>query len=397
MNYLYSIVFAIIAFNLIGCSSTQVNTQVKTEKVIPPLEYDKLLFEPVEIPAQNDIYVLTEAQKEAFLAYYHDPLNQNIRGYKRLYQYMDQSLDQFNFRGATLRASESLDQMSGNCLSLAIVTTALAKLVDLDVSYEKVNSAPIYHRHHNLMTLSYHVRTHLHQNELIKKEDGFEFIKRKIIVDYFPNSSNVAGKRVVEDDFVALYYNNLAGDALIQEDYPLALSLLNRALSISPQNPSSLNSLAVLFKQNGDLQQAEKVYRYGMEHTTGSVNLLSNYSMLLEEQGRDQEALALQDKIDGIEDDNPYRWLDLANEYYQREQFYRAIKYYSRAIEVGPYLHELHFGLAKAYHALGQVKKAKIAMEQALSWTYIPEEQHLYQAKLSSFAPTPRDAIHPQE
>lgn len=393
----YSIAFALFLLTLTGCTATPVKNKVVAEVKIPQLNYNKALFEPVEIPDQHGIYALTEAQKKEFLDYYYDPANQGLRGIKRLYQYMDRSLDQFSYHGATLQANDALNQMSGNCLTLAIVTTALAKLVDLDISYEKVNSAPIYHRHRNLMTLSYHVRTHLHDNESIKREDGLEFIKRKIVIDYFPNSANVAGKRVREEDFVALFYNNLAGDALVEEDYPLALSLLNKALSISPQNPSSLNSLAVLFKQSGDLAQAEKIYRYAMEHSSGSVNLLSNYSLLLEEQGRDQEALALQEKIDGIEDDNPYRWFDLANEFYDRKQYYRAIKYYSRAIEVGPYLHEMHFGLAKAYHAIGHSRKAKAAMEQALSWTYVPEEQHIYQAKLSSFGPVSRDAVKPQE
>lgn len=375
----------IVLFSLLACSTNPKEKVVSVEVIIPSLEYSQTFFEPVDVTRQSEIFELSDAQKKAFLEYYHAPENQDELGYMRLYKYLEDSLTHFNFRGDTLPAEQALNRMAGNCLTLAILTTALAKTVDLKVSYEKVNSAPIYHRFHHVMTLSYHVRTHLHENEVIKKEDGLEFIKRRMVIDYFPNIRNVSGDKVKERDFIVMFYNNLAGDAIVSEDYALAFSLLDKALSLSPQNASSLNSLAVLFKKLGDKQQAEKIYQYAVQYSSGSLNLLSNYVILLEEQGRNSEAQALLTKLDGIEDDNPYRWLDMGNAYYAKSEFYRAIKYYTRAIEVGPYLHEMHFGLAKAYHAIGQTRKAKEAMEEALSWSYVPEEQNLYQAKLSMF------------
>ncbi len=284
----------------------------------------------------------------------------------------------------------ALVKQSGNCLSLAILTTALARLANVDIDYQRVNSAPVYHRFHNVMTLSSHVRTFLYYPKSEDKEGEVTLVPAKLIVDYFPQGGNVGGNLVKEHEFIAMFYQNLAGDAIVKEQYDLAYSLLHVGLKISPYNPETLNTMAVLFKHIGDNENAELLYKFAMNHTTGSVNVLSNYVALLNETNRSRIAENIENQLANIEDDNPYRWYDVANRHFKRSNFLQAITYYRKAIKTAPYLHEGYFGLAKAYYQLGKNDVASLAMKTAMELAYVPQEQFMYQAKLRLLK-TPQD------
>lgn len=106
---------------------------------------------------------------------------------------------------------------------------------------------------------------------------------------------------------------------------------------------------------------------------------------MLERKGAHKQADMLFDSIEGVFDENPYRWLEVAERQLQKGNVAIAYKYYQRAIEVAPYLHESYFGLARLHHLRGEVYQAKAALKVAHEYAYIPEQKKLYQAKLMSF------------
>ena len=340
-------------------------------------------FSLLDVPEPGDMFYLQDQQKQAFLDYYHATENQHVSGHRRLYEYLDTILDGFHFQGKTHNAATALTEQSGNCLSLAILTTALARLVDLEYDYQRVNSAPIYHRYHNVMTLSSHVRTIVYKPNFAVEDNVVVVRRPRLVIDYFPQSGDINGSKVQFDDFVAMYYQNLAGDALVKEAFPLAYSLLFKAWQIAPNNPETLNSLAVLYSKIGRNEDAERLYNFAMKNDMGTVNILSNYYLLLTEQGRTKEARLLDNGLQLINDDNPYRWLDIADRQYAKSNYSIALKYFKRAIQEAPYLHESYFGLAKVYYSLGLENEAISALHRALELAYVPEEQRLYQSKLS--------------
>lgn len=382
MKLKYHCVNLVLMFNLIsGCGSTQI-VRLHEKPQSNLLQLPPHPFELVEVPEIPDLFYLDEAQKAAFIEYFNDPANQSVKPNKRLFNYLEKILDGFHFQGQTYSASQALTLQAGNCLSLAILTTSLAQLVDLEFSYQRVNSAPVYHRYHNVMTLSSHVRTHLFE-PLPENETGVIVVRRPaLIIDYFPQSGNVSGDKVAYDDFVAMYYQNLAGEALVKEDYPLAYSLLYKGWQLAPENPETLNTLGVLFNKMGRHQDAENVYAYTLKQDKGTVNILSNYHLLLVQQERFDEAKILEASLEKIKDDNPYRWFDIADRQYAKSNYSIALKYYKRALQEAPYLHEGHFGIAKVYYSLGMEKQAKESLTRALELTYVPQEQRLYQSKL---------------
>jgi len=116
--------------------------------------------------------------------------------------------------------------------------------------------------------------------------------------------------------------------------------LLSAALQISPINIETLNTLAVLHKKSGKPDVAESIYRHTLQHTKGSVSILSHYVILLNESNRHVEAAFYEDKYLEIEDDNPFNWHDLAYHAYERENYWKALYLYKKSADMAPYLHE---------------------------------------------------------
>jgi transglutaminase-like putative cysteine protease len=89
-----------------------------------------------------------------------------------LFDYLDVRVSGFTYKGETNTAKQALLKNQGNCVSLAIVTTAMAKLVGLEIEYQKVNSEPVYDMHEDILLLAGHVRTRVYQpNYLMGEED----------------------------------------------------------------------------------------------------------------------------------------------------------------------------------------------------------------------------------
>jgi len=373
---------------LSGCVTTNKNSLAVSnalEKPAPILQWRSDSFVMVDVPSVTDIFQLSEDRQNHFLDYYYAEANLSVAEHIRVYNYISEFLDGFDYKGNTYNAHLASTERAGNCLSLAILTKAYASLVNLDIKFKKVNSAPIYQRNSAITTISSHVQTHLYAPKKIPKDKGsLGVIRSKIIIDYFPSSGGVVGGIVEDQDFSAMYYQNVAAQAIIDGDFDLAYSLLSAAMQLSPHNHETLNTLAVLHKITGNTSLAEAIYLSGIESPVGSVSMLSNYILLLKEGNRLEEVALMQAKYDEIRDDNPYRWYDLANQAYAKEKYSQALKYYEKSIQAAPYLHESFFGQAKTYFHLGNKRKAKIAMKKAAELAYKPSDEKLYLAKLNS-------------
>ena len=95
------------------------------------------------------------------------------------------------------------------------------------------------------------------------------------------------------------------------------------------------------------------------------------------------EAEQLQNRIDNAKDPSPFRWVTLGNEHYKNKDYRRALKYYSKAIELAPYIPQGYAGKAKTLYLLGEQHQAKEALTLALEKVHQPELERLYQAKLT--------------
>ncbi len=245
---------------LLGCASNKFNENailsleqhkggdhklVFSHETLDSLLYDEE-FKKLEQPSK-DLFSLNNEQIEAFKNYYFDPKHADIRKHIRFGHYLESVVSGFSYRGETYTAQETLLEASGNCLSLAIMTTALAKLAGLEISYQHVDSRPIYAKHGNILLLSSHVVTKVYEpdEDIAKKPNTITLNRPHVVIDYFPTRGAVKGSKVEEHDFVAMYYQNKATKALVEKDYDEAYAFVKKGLLKSPSNPETLNLLGV--------------------------------------------------------------------------------------------------------------------------------------------------------
>ncbi|MFC3092593.1 hypothetical protein DRW07_00035 [Alteromonas sediminis] len=373
----------LVVMMLTGCASKPNSNQVTAYKPTPPPPLRGELPTHLNKSNPEGLFSLNELQRSQFHAFFYDEDNTDIAPHKRLAHYLESQMSSFDYKGRTLKASQAMDEMEGNCLSLAIVTAGLAQSVGLKVQYRRVNTPPIYQRKNNILTLSSHVQTRVFSPNVPPHSDFANIILGSYaVIDYFPSSEYVVGKRVAQKDAIAMYYQNLAAEKMMKNQMQEALAYLYKGLSIAPQNASLLNAVAVVYKRQGFLKDALNVFAYGVEYSGGSLVLFENYAQLLASIGRVEEAEEIADKYSFVDDDNPFVWLDLAAEKEKKGNWRKASAYYRKAVEMGPYLHESHFGLAKSYSALGKEAAALRHMKKATALARYEEEQPLYSKKL---------------
>ena len=185
------------------------------------LVFDTDAFGPrPEMVTPTELFDLREHQQRAFLTYFHDPENEGVPPHERIYNYLFATTAEFDFHSDTRTAIETLDSAAGNCLSLAILTTALARLVDVDTGYQLIDSTPVFERRGSVISKGIHVRSILYdptwqvvEGETARRRPGIRF-------DYFTDGTEQARLigNLSNEAYLAMYYSNVAGEAMARGD-----------------------------------------------------------------------------------------------------------------------------------------------------------------------------------
>jgi len=372
---------AVIAM-LSACQNLPVTKVVESESVIAEPEWESSTFKYTPVEKPSSLFSLSLEQQQKFLSYYYAPENQDIAPNFRLADYLNKLLEHFDYAGDTLTASEALSKQSGNCLTLAVLTTALAKLVSLEVYYQQIHTPPLYRRVNGVLTTSTHVRSIVLEPQH-EKQDGVIFFRSRAVIDYFPSASNALGEYIGEEAFISMYYQNMAANVMGNKSGDLAYSYLSEAMNLDNTNPETINTLAVLYRKHGLHEHARNLYEFVIDNENKSVHTLTNYAVLLDSVG-DKKALSrLGELYLRADDSNPYRWYDLGNVALKKGDYERATIFYRRAVEEGPYLAEGYLGLSKAYYFRDNIERALVMMKKAVSLSY-QSNRGLYAAKLEA-------------
>ena len=354
------------------------------------LSFDDGHFGPAQavIPVE-EIYRLSNTQETAFREYFEHPGRQDIPPHQRVWYYLQEITMDFHYQGETYDAGEALERSSGNCLSLAILTTALARLAGVETAYQLVESEPVFESHGSVVFKARHVRTMLFQPEDEGESGKYVLRRGGLLVDYFPTTGSRFVSNISENQYAVMYYNNLAGEAIAGEDYNRAFWLLKKSLELEPDNAGTINAMAILYRRTGDLAKAEEIYKYGIERLDQKVSLLRNYRVLLEQTGRDEEVKAINSRLARLDDPSPFDWLHSGDSAYLDGAFSDAVFFYRKAADIAPYLHESYAGMAKAYYMMGQRKDAEREFKHALQYSQRSSTRSMYEAKLVALG------IHP--
>jgi len=353
---------------------------------VPVVFDDYAAFGPrPDMPSRDDIFYLNDGQREEFLGYFNASEHREVDPHRRITNYLQRFGKAFNYQGDTFTAETTMSTQGGNCMSMAVLTTALANVVDVEVGYQLVDSIPVYELEDDLAFRGQHVRSYLFDPGYVPDSDAFMIVRRPgIIVDYFPSGREHFIGNISEEEYVAMFYRNRAATALAEDNFNGAFWYLKESMAFAPEHPDAINTMAVLHRRVGEEERAENLYLYGIKIAEEKVSLMKNYRNMLRYQGREDEALAIESQLHQLEDPSPFQWLSLARESFERGDYALSVRMYDKALEVAPYLHDAHLGKVQAQLNLGQLSAAVESLDTATEYMYEPEQRSMYVAKLTT-------------
>lgn len=334
----------------------------------------------------NDVFALTQSQEKDFFEKYNSPKYSNLTPNRRIGEYLENHLENFNFHSDTLIATNSLAKDLGNCLSLAILTKSLSKLADVEIAYQLVETPPVYQKENGLLLSSQHVRTVLYNSTDAPIGSLTHLFRGKIYIDYFPSAGTRFLRKVDENEFFSMFYRNKAVEAMIANKLNIAFANLKKALAFKQDDGQAINIMAVLHQKVNQFEYAEKLYLYGLKYSKDKFELLNNYHSLLERLNRHDEAKKIAHNLESYVDPNPFKWVALGDKAYHAKDYYAAISYYRKATKMAEYLHEPHAGIARSHYMLGNIQMAQVSMNKALKNSHREQTISLYQRKYELFS-----------
>ncbi len=377
---LFSKLLILTTFNFLVACGSVTPFNVKQNYSEQDLFADNLFKDPPYIPPIDEVFALTQKQKDHFLSEFHSKEYRSLSDSQRIFKYLQNQLNNYNFHSETLNATDAMALNSGNCMSLAILTKALSQLTHVGISYELARTPPVFQREGNLELNSQHIRAEVY-NKTTKMSRQFLRPNDRVKIDYFSTLGSRTLRKVNKLEFHSLYYSNLAAEAMIRGDDNLTYWYLQEAIKVKKDNVIAINMLGVLYQRMGLLELAETAYQYGLSFGRSQLELLNNYHKFLIANNRLSEAKVIANELTNYNDPDPFKWLDLADREFKLNNYRKSIKLYEKAIEKANYLHQPYAGLAKAYFQLGYYDKASKAMELAMEHVHNRQNASIYQAK----------------
>jgi tetratricopeptide (TPR) repeat protein len=282
----------------------------------------------------------------------------------------------------TRNASEAFEARSGNCLSLVIMTAALAKHLGLPVRYQSVFVDSSWTRSGNLYFSSGHVNVTLGKKALDSRF-GVD-TDTAWTVDFLPPEElrGQRGRVIGEDTIVAMYMNNRAAESLARGHLDEAYGWAREAVVQSPAFLSAYNTLGVIYLRHGNLPQAAQTLRHVLDREPDNTVAMSNLARVLGELGQTVESELLSKRLAQIEPYPPFHFFDLGMVALQAGDLKSARDLFTKEVKRAAFHHEFHFWLAIANLGLGDTAQARkhliIARENSPTF----DDKALYSAKL---------------
>ncbi|WP_258194407.1 tetratricopeptide repeat protein [Janthinobacterium sp. PAMC25594] len=349
---------------------------------LPPIFNDSD-FAPATAIDAGQVFALSDAMRQYVQTQVRQAThNGNPRTalYEALY---DKSRLKLEYDAAMTRnARETFAARQGNCLSLVIMTAALAHELGLQVRYQEVLGEESWSRSGDMYFVAGHVNLVLGQR-LGDNPNNYD-AKGMMVIDFLP-SGDVAGYRtreISEATVLAMYMNNRAAETMSEGQLEQAYWWARAALLQDPSFNGAYNTLGVIQLRHGDLAQARRTLTHALMRAPDNTLLLSNLAQALEASGLPDEALPLRRRLLALQPQPPFHYFNLGKAAMQQNDYVQAIRLFSREIARDPYYHEFHFWLAQAYARMGQLAQADRQLELAMDNSTTRSEHGLYAAKL---------------
>jgi Flp pilus assembly protein TadD len=215
---------------------------------------------------------------------------------------------------------------------------------------------------------------------------------RSTTIDFLPptDGSRLPVDEISEDRVIAMYLNNRAGEALAAGQLNDAYWWARAAVQKDAGFPEALNTLGVIYRRHGDLAMAELAFRDILRRQHDDPQALSNLALVLGDQGRSAEAVAVVARLRRLEPHPPYADFERGMLALQDGNYEAARVAFAAEVHRDEDNHEFHFWLALALAHLGRTDEAARELQSAIDTSTSSRAAQVYARKLERL----RNAMH---
>ncbi len=258
--------------------------------------------------------------------------------------------------GNTKTAIETYESQSGNCLSMTNLFIAMARYSGLDANYHLVKARPEWEQSGNTLIWTQHINS----TGILRDGDRY-------VLDFLPQrgkpEQNI--KSVTDNYALAIYYNNLAAEAIIAGDYPQALVSLRAALRLEPEMADAWNNMGATQRRLKRVDLAKASYQQAIVFDAFNNTAMSNLSRMYLKEGNIELGEYYAEKVKRHRSKNPYYRYAQGKSALRTEDFELAREELNAAILLKKDEAVFFDALAQAYKGLGDAEKSLISLRIA--------------------------------
>ena len=244
---------------------------------------------------------------------------------------------------STKTAIETYNSRRGNCLALANLFVASARHVGLDARFQTVEVRPTWDQSGGTLIRYEHIVA-------TGKIPGENYI-----LDFLPGFTlEGRSSEIISDEAaLALYYNNLGAESIVEGQMEASIFNLRKALALSPENSDIWNNFGAAMRRTGQKELAEFSYRRSLLADSHNYSALSNLEHFYHAEDRVAEGDLIKKRADTYRRRNPYYYYFVAVGAFKGGYKEEAIDILKHAIRMEPDEPMFHQALAQAYGAIG--------------------------------------------
>lgn len=378
----------VLGLLLAGCASAPPSPS----RAGPELFHDDWFLPPSEPIDAGKVFALSEAMRR----YLHQQIAPRMRAEGRQTGLFNALQDSGQLKleydaAFTRTAAEAFEARTGNCLSLALLTAALAHELGLGVQYQSVLGEHTMSRNGDLVFYNGHVNLVL--TERRSDERVASTGSAAMVIDFLPAQAR-RGQQVQtasEQSVIAMYLNNRAAESLAAGKVDDAYWWARAALKQEPRYTDTYNTLGVVYRRHGNIPEAAAIYAHALTLEPANIAAMSNIIPVLRQLGRDREAGRWSRRLAELQPYPPFHFFEQGRRAMADQDYAAARDLFSKEIQRAAYYHEFHFWLALAYVGLHQTELARKHFQIAKDNATTQLDVRRYQEALDALGPVRRD------
>lgn len=388
LRVLFKINGLVLLLLLVGCQATAPTAKADIEVKLNSFFHNDVFpgYKTVWIENEQHVFSIDEDVKafvDARLGKVKDPAKRIKALIGGIFDHADLNLLYEN--DANTVANATFANRAANCLSLTIMTYAMADYADLHVRFQQVTIPEFWVTRDGYSLLNGHINLRMYtrdKNAVVYSRD------RSFQLDFDRRSlpKRLPTQIIDKERVMAMFYNNKGVDALLDNDYDKAYAYFRSALETDDQFSEAWANLGLIYRWAGKLDYAETTYLQAIAVNNDDLTTWDNLSYLYSLTGRQEKADEITARIERKRIGNPNYHFMLGETAASNKDYKEAIKHYRHAIKLDDADHQFYFSMALAYYQLGETGYSEKFMRLAKRHAGEDRLEERYQRKLKLLA-----------